>query len=823
MVVGGVPAKRLHDIENRLLVPDLSQRVIYDIGPTRITAKKLDVKFTELDRRKVAWPNDIVEDFNRISQPFYRAKGYLLEHPLGFTHGDTLYLFAISYHTNTILWAKTASFSTSPAENGGARVASAKAGSPQTTLPDGEPMSLPDNDPPESNILGLPRRVVEGQELALDLTGSPGSQYALVNGPQGMTIEGSKLVWKSSLVRVGRHDLKIRVTAGAKIAFHRWQIEVIDKDLVARAGGSLDKVDEYTRLPLEPDHYYLAPGLNYESLLLLQGETLQQLGADGITVKTEHTLPGRYRQIAEREESWVALSKEPPAVDIINKQSLKVTKRIAIAPRGVQVMDVIDLALHPRKKTCYVTIKHDVQPPRYRVVVVNEGTGSVSAPDTLIGTWVVVDSAGNWLYTGYRDIYERGSRFHLNPGWQIVEVPQYGGIDWLMAYSLRGSQPALKHVVPKAGGNGNGIRLSPDGKRLVYLSATGYPAAGGNLVAFNTSSFKAEPEVYPTAGITGAQMFAFHPTLPLCAAANKLTLAVYQRESGKLLADRLLLTSTGLMGAQIEQLWFSPDGASLVLCAGDAEGRFLRTVGLRLSDEEKEIAAQGYEPPKFVDKPVPRPPAVKRSDLEALKFPPANQPERSARQIGQDWTSAVVQIACGNSSGSGFVVGSRGYVLTAAHTISPDEEITITYTTQGRDASRPATIVSFNEDWDLALLKINPAGALKPVALAAPDSDTIAAGEAVTVIGHPGVGGAVLSNTLTTGVVSNAKRDIDGLDYIQTSAAINPGNSGGPMFDSRGQVIGLVSLKARIEGAAFAIPCSRLRTFLGDSVGERPE
>jgi S1-C subfamily serine protease len=424
------------------------------------------------------------------------------------------------------------------------------------------------------------------------------------------------------------------------------------------------------------------------------------------------------------------------------------------------------------------------------------------------------------LYTGYRDIYERGSRFHINPGWQLIEVPEYGSIDWLLTYSLRGKAPVLKQIVKKAGGNGTGIRLSADGKRLTYLSVVGYPMFSGNLGGFSTADLDAQPVTYPTHKIAGTQIFAYHPTLPLIAAGSKDAIVLFNRETGAIEADRLLLTSKGISGAQLEQIWFSPDGSGLILfCVSDAEGRYLRRVALRLSDAEKAIVARGVVSEKTVDRPSTPAPRVKLTDLESLKPPTAAAGERSPKQIGQEYMDAVVQIRCENASASGVAVGAGGYVLTSAHAIADDSDVTVLYQTHVRGSARTistqATVVYRDDDSDLALLKIGPVTPLKTVVLAKPgDGKPIQAGETVTVIGHPGLGTQVLSHTLTTGVVSNAQRMIEGLEYIQTSAAVNPGNSGGPMFDSRGQVIGLVSLKAKLEGAAFAIPAHRLRKFL---------
>ena len=166
--------------------------------------------------------------------------------------------------------------------------------------------------------------------------------------------------------------------------------------------------------------------------------------------------------------------------------------------------------------------------------------------------------------------------------------------------------------------------------------------------------------------------------------------------------------------------------------------------------------------------------------------------------------------------GNRLLVGRRGYILTCAHTLPADGEIKVSYSATIRGKPQTITtraeLVRADEDRDLALLKIGLVTRLEPVMLA-PD-DAAEAGEQVTVIGNPGLGTEILSRTLTTGVVGSPRREIDGRAYVQTSAAVNSGNSGGPMFDSRGQVIGLVVLKADIEGTAFAVPASDLREFL---------
>ncbi len=93
-----------------------------------------------------------------------------------------------------------------------------------------------------------------------------------------------------------------------------------------------------------------------------------------------------------------------------------------------------------------------------------------------------------------------------------------------------------------------------------------------------------------------------------------------------------------------------------------------------------------------------------------------------------------------------------------------------------------------------------------------------AMGAAVSIIGHPGMGDQILEHTMTTGVISNPKRSIEGVNHIQTNASVNPGCSGAPLFNERGNVIGLVVLKARMEGVAFAVPRDELEKFLRGAV-----
>ena len=91
------------------------------------------------------------------------------------------------------------------------------------------------------------------------------------------------------------------------------------------------------------------------------------------------------------------------------------------------------------------------------------------------------------------------------------------------------------------------------------------------------------------------------------------------------------------------------------------------------------------------------------------------------------------------------------------------------------------------------------------------DSDLLAVGERVFAIGSP----LGLERTVTEGIVSTKTRQMQGSLYLQTTAQINPGNSGGPLFNMRGEVVGVTNMKITFgEGLGFAIPVEQLRNFL---------
>ncbi len=165
-------------------------------------------------------------------------------------------------------------------------------------------------------------------------------------------------------------------------------------------------------------------------------------------------------------------------------------------------------------------------------------------------------------------------------------------------------------------------------------------------------------------------------------------------------------------------------------------------------------------------------------------------------------------------SGSGFIISSNGYILTNHHVIEDAAKGGYTITVLMYDGEKhTASIVGYEKDNDLAVLKID-AEDLTPVTIGS--SSSMLVGESVYVVGNP-LG--ELQYTMTDGIVSALDREISSTDkttgvtttinMFQISAAINSGNSGGPVYNSRGEVIGIATAKysdTGVEGLGFAIP-----------------
>jgi serine protease Do len=167
-----------------------------------------------------------------------------------------------------------------------------------------------------------------------------------------------------------------------------------------------------------------------------------------------------------------------------------------------------------------------------------------------------------------------------------------------------------------------------------------------------------------------------------------------------------------------------------------------------------------------------------------------------------------------HGAGSGFIIRGDGYILSNNHVVEGARTVTV-HLLDGRRFS--AEVVGRDPATDVSVLKID-AGEKPLPTVPLGDSDALQIAEWVIAIGNP----LGLSHTVTAGIVSaKGRREVqpDGRlryrDFIQTDASINPGNSGGPLFNLRGQVVGVnTAVSAEGQGIGFAIPINMVKSVI---------
>ena len=188
------------------------------------------------------------------------------------------------------------------------------------------------------------------------------------------------------------------------------------------------------------------------------------------------------------------------------------------------------------------------------------------------------------------------------------------------------------------------------------------------------------------------------------------------------------------------------------------------------------------------------------------------------KELVSKFGEAVISIQTPSGQGSGFIVNKEGYAITNAHVIQGETRISaILYQNVPSGLSRrrieDVEIVAINAFFDLALLKLPLPSDLKPSSVVLGNGEDVNTGDAVFAVGNP----LGLERSVTQGIVSSRSRNLQGQLYLQTDTAINPGNSGGPLFNQRGEVIGVTSRGARADVAdnlGFAIPVGYVKEFL---------
>ncbi|MGD0040917.1 MAG: trypsin-like peptidase domain-containing protein [Isosphaeraceae bacterium] len=297
--------------------------------------------------------------------------------------------------------------------------------------------------------------------------------------------------------------------------------------------------------------------------------------------------------------------------------------------------------------------------------------------------------------------------------------------------------------------------------------------------------------------------------------------------------DRLPLQVKDVLRGVIDELRLDHDGSFPIGTLGTWRDGVMRInrdwsliPALRESRWHKDL---GYDLLR-----IPRDQIVRRAKLdEALRAAPASQGmdidpssffssgvlrPSPVKELVSKFGEAVVSIETPSGKGSGFVINKEGFAITNAHVIQGETRISaILYQNVPGGLTRrrveDVEIVAINPFFDLALIKLPLPADLKPSHVVLGNGEDVNTGDSVFAVGNP----LGLERSVTQGIVSSRSRNLQGQLYLQTDTAINPGNSGGPLFNQRGEVIGVTSRGARADMAdnlGFAIPVSYVKDFL---------
>ena len=226
--------------------------------------------------------------------------------------------------------------------------------------------------------------------------------------------------------------------------------------------------------------------------------------------------------------------------------------------------------------------------------------------------------------------------------------------------------------------------------------------------------------------------------------------------------------------------------------------------------------------------PTPAAPSGNGSPAPTVTSSPAPAGPMDTVAVAARALPGTVTIQVGRATGSGFVMDTEGRILTNNHVVADAAQGATIRVSFSDGRRQTATLVGRSPSYDLAVIKVKPAGYLRPLAIG--DSDAIRIGEPVLALGAP----LGLADSVSQGIVSAVDRPVvvraDGnadsplafINGVQTDAAINPGSSGGPLVDAQARVIGINSAiltrgssdeQTGNIGVGFAIPINQAKTI----------
>lgn len=674
--------------------------------------------------------------------------------------------------------------------------------------------------PPTIKILSsaLPPAFVgekwEFQLQALASTGTP--KFTLENAPDGMSIDDEgKLTW-TPLNPLHDPDVTVNVVASAGEGLKCTRSFPLVVEHAEGPDRPLADLAESAIVTSDTRVSSASPG--GEVVLLTSDRRAALLGVDGFRIKSTTPLSADYDLIGKRGTYFVAVNVESRGIDVVHAVSGDVLRSAKIP--GAKA---IELAMHPTKPVSYLSYSAGSRTSSSSFLIFDEVKGTMTKSSLKwCGERLAFNPDGTRLASARLESTRleqqvTGFGSPVKNEWERKPfVYLYDTSDPFKPFQLVKTEFESRRDVAKS----PAVSWQPDGAllaltgsdRIVLCSRVTLKPSGIQL----TAPLGDDEEL-------GEPLVAWHPQFRIAAGfvRGEFVVGATDDKLDKGFPRRMVGTlPEDLEKGRVEHLWFSRDGRNLIFLHQYGVSSRLRVASLWFPEEFEKFL------PKPEDLNDPKPPSlVPLKDLQALRGGLGDK--LTPRAIAERFASSVAVVESGGSRGTAFVVGSAGYALTCDHVLEQDKPVRLVFL----DPKNPtedsiavnAEVVGRDAEKDMALLRFEPPHDLTPLRLSRDERCSL--GEPTVVIGNPGLGESVLERTVTIGVISSTSRRIGTYPLIQLSAQVNPGSSGGPVFDELGRVIGMVTLKARIEGAGFAAPAPELTRFLmrnasfdGDSI-----
>lgn len=576
-----------------------------------------------------------------------------------------------------------------------------------------------------------PLRAEAGAALAYPLevlSKHEGLTYNIEDGPEGMGVDAQGVVsWDVPATATGTVDVLLSAKSSSGFeAFHSFSFTVYPRgtlpNQVAQGeegkpapapgpapGGEplpqpqpqLPAIASFNQprpnqLDLPGEAYHVSGGLG-SPMLVLSGNQLAVLADDGITLKQTRELPRKYSAIGAREDYYVAISREEGIVELLTKDTLE-----AFGTTRVQANVLRDLVLHPTLAVSYIGVSRS----GVNFIMLDEQTGELRQNEEWYGDYMAIDVNGQALVTGYDESFEVGQRLLINPD-RIHVVPEFDSINVLIRYQIdEEGRPVLVDYRDGAGGGGRGIALSPDGQRVTYLSHTGFPRGSGNLGGWKATDLEVVPAMYNTSEGGSTKALAYHPMLPIVASPGEGGVVFFHRDTGGAQPDRLADGAQVLPGVTYDQVYFSPDGRSVILGGLSRGRRVLVALPLRFSAIEQTVIDRGFIPPRPLDLPKIDPdaaPAVGRADAhdralaQAEQWIAAHSAFADASEFNTDVRKNAARLLDDGKSfiyifGSGLMKSGKHTAMAVSNGVVVSQELTAEQAALSQVAEFGATI-----------------------------------------------------------------------------------------------------------------------------------